>query len=52
MFDWNLFVARLAVALFGGAVIGYVIRDIEGFEPGPDIHSGPDDVERRARRAF
>ena len=48
--DTQLFIACIAVAAFGGFVAGYIIREIEGFEPGPDIHSGPDDIENRARR--
>lgn len=50
MIDWNLIAGCVSVALFTGAVAGYIIREIEGFDPKPDVHSGPDDVESRARR--
>lgn len=50
--DTQLLIACLAVAMFGGAVAGYIAREIEGFQPPADIHSGPDDVEARSRRAF
>lgn len=34
--DWNLIIAALAVAAFGGAVAGYIVREIEGFDPQSD----------------
>ena len=36
MMDWNLFIACIAVAAFGGLVAGYIIREVEGFNPQPD----------------
>ncbi len=49
--DMNLFIACIAVAFFGGGVCGYVLGHAEA-KPEPDVHSGPEDVEKRARRAF
>lgn len=48
--DTQLLVACLALAAVVGAVAGYIAREIEGFHSPADIHSGPDDVESRARR--
>lgn len=50
--DTNLIVACMSLAAFVGGIIGYVVREVEGFDPRPaDVHSEPDDVETRARRA-
>lgn len=42
-------VASLAVAFSLGGIAGYLLRGAE-LRPRPDLHCGPDDVERRARR--
>jgi hypothetical protein len=48
--DTQLFIACLALAAFAGFAVGYIAREIEGFHPAAELHSGPDDVESRARR--
>lgn len=40
------------LALIALAVVLRALKWMEDRKPRPDIHSGPDDVEKRARRAF
>lgn len=40
------------VALMIRAAVLRGLRWLEDHKPQPNIHSGPDDVEKRARRAF
>lgn len=40
------------LALIALAVVLRTLRWLEDRKPRPDIHSGPDDIEKRARRAF
>jgi membrane protein DedA with SNARE-associated domain len=46
------FVACVSIAFFVGGVVGYVIGRAEGPDPAREVHSGPDDLEKRSRRAF
>lgn len=48
------FVAGASVFAFSLLALGYYIGTSErkGRKPAVDIHSGPDDVETRSRRAF
>lgn len=54
MIDQGL-VASIALAVFGLFVVGAYIFNEERKSrkpPAVDVHSGPDDLEKRARRAF